>query len=440
MLNTLNLLVDLNNVNLGHITGIVLFHQSITFDSSTIPPKIGTWFHVTDFSHLTQKINQITSPEIRLSKTDIDLIISRFNIDEKLYSETKTPISPQNNMETPVVEHQHIAGRQDIEDDKPNDEIRPDLQTILNNMGLRVVHALSLPARQPQFRGIADLHLSANVSNFLERYNGQVYHHQYQGLKLYKEGENFCLATSTSSGKSDVFYMCGIDLLSRNRNAKILAVYPLKALGNQQEERWKEAIERSRLDVNVERIDGSVPRDERIRILRDSNIIIITPDVIHAWLLAKLEEGVIQDFLRNLQMVILDEIHTYTGVFGSNSSFLFRRLNHAVKVLSGNLPQFITASATVENPERHLEKLTGLKFEVVDLSSDTSGKHKIDILLLDTHDVLNKIIEIIRYFAQQTPYRSITFLDSRKMVEQVATIVNRFSDNPEENEIGLTQE
>ncbi len=431
LLNTLNLLVDLNNVNLGHITGIVLFHKDITFED-TIPERIRTWFHVTDFNHFIKKINQITSCEIRLSENDINLIISRLNISEKLHSETKTSTSPKNNMEIQreVVETQNV------------DMIQPDLQRILTEMGLNVVYTLSLPARHPEFKQIADLHLSANVSTFLERYNGQVYHHQYRGLELYKKGKNVCLATSTGSGKGDVFYMCGIDLLSRDRNAKILAVYPLKALGNQQEKRWREAVNRSGLEnVNVGRIDGSIPSEERISILKKSSIIVMTPDVIHSWLLSRLEEGSIKNFLTNLRMVVLDEIHTYTGVFGSNSAFLFRRLNHAVKVLRGNLPQFITASATVENPDRHLEKLTGLNFEVVDLSFDTSGKHKIDILLLDTcnpNDVLNKVIEIIRYFAQQTPYQSITFLDSRKMVEQVAAIVNRFTDNLE-NENNLQE-
>ena len=433
LLNTLNLLINLNNVNLGHITGIVVFHQSIIFDDLTISPKIKTWFHITDFKHFVQKINHITSPKIRLSKTDINSMITRFNITNTLYSETEISTNPQNNMEI----QEAVFEMQGIDIDKSINEIQPDLQKTLTDMGLKVVYTLSLPARQAQVKGIADLGLSKNVSNFLKRYNNQVYHHQYQGLKLYKEGKNVCLATSTSSGKSDVFFSCGIDLLSQKTNAKILAVYPLKALGNQQEERWKDAIEKSELNIRVGRIDGSVSLAERINILKNNSIIIITPDVIHSWLLSKLEEKTVKDFLKNLRMIVLDEVHTYKGVFGSNSSFLFRRLNHAVQVLSGNLPQFITASATVESPDKHLEKLTSLNFEIVDLSFDTSGKHQIDILLLDTYnpkDVLNKTTEIIRYFAKETSFQSITFLDSRKMVEQVATIVSRFSDEKVEEQ------
>ncbi|GAB4336174.1 MAG: hypothetical protein OHK0038_14360 [Flammeovirgaceae bacterium] len=431
LLNTLNLLINFSNVNLGHITGVVVFHQSIIFDDFTIPAKIKTWFHITDFRHFIQKINQITSPKIQLSENDIKAIITRLNITNTLYSETEVSTNLQNNMES----QETVFEMQGIDVDNPVNEVQPDLQKTLTDMGLKVVHTLSLPARQAQFKGIVDLKLSKNVSNFLLRYNNQVYHHQYQGLKLYTEGKNLCLATSTSSGKSDVFFMCGIDLLSQNPNAKILAVYPLKALGNQQEERWKEAVQKSQLNIKVGRIDGNIGVAERIKVLKSNNIIIITPDVIHSWLLSKLEEKTIKDFLKNLQMVILDEVHTYTGVFGSNSSFLFRRLNHAVQVLSGKLPQFIAASATVESPDKHLEKLTGLNFEVVDLSFDTSGKYQIDILLLDTYNpenVLTKTTEIIRYFAKETPFQSITFLDSRKMVEQVATIVSRFSDEKTE--------
>jgi DEAD/DEAH box helicase domain-containing protein len=61
----------------------------------------------------------------------------------------------------------------------------------------------------------------------------------------FKRGHNVCISTSTSSGKTLVFNVCGIEILNKNTDAKILAIYPLKALGIEQEARWNQVIEKS---------------------------------------------------------------------------------------------------------------------------------------------------------------------------------------------------
>src|SRR5690606_20807314 len=97
----------------------------------------------------------------------------------------------------------------------------------------------------------------------LRQFEKGIYVHQHEGIQLFKEGRDLCLATTTASGKSLVFYVCGLELLAHRPNAKVLAVYPLKALGTEQEGRWREALNDAGIDARIGRIDGSVPVSNR---------------------------------------------------------------------------------------------------------------------------------------------------------------------------------
>lgn len=123
------------------------------------------------------------------------------------------------------------------------------------------------------------------------------------------------------SGKSLVFYTAGIDTIAKNSSSKIIAIYPLKALGREQENRWVKAIEKAGLKASVGRIDGDISVNKRKSILKNCQVVIMTPDIIHTWLLSNMDDRGIIRFLTSVKLLIVDEVHTYTGVFGSNSSF-----------------------------------------------------------------------------------------------------------------------
>jgi DEAD/DEAH box helicase domain-containing protein len=146
---------------------------------------------------------------------------------------------------------------------------------------------------------------------------------------------------------------------------------------------------------------------------------VMTPDVIHAWLFSSLTSPQILDFLRNLLLVIVDEAHTYTGVFGSHAAFLFRRLLHACRKLGGHV-RFIASSATMLDPETHLARLTGEHFDVVGPELDSSPQSALLTLLADppkTKDMLTILSDLIAYVATETQDQSITVVDSRKQTE-----------------------
>jgi DEAD/DEAH box helicase domain-containing protein len=265
---------------------------------------------------------------------------------------------------------------------------------------------------------IDNLQLDSAVGNFLRKYNHQVFKHQYEALRLFKEGHNICVSTSTGSGKSDVFFMCGIEYLSKNPDGKILAIYPAKALGRQQETRWESA-----LGQVVGRIDGDVETQERLVILSRKRVIIMTPDVIHAWLLPKLKET--KDFLAKVGLVIVDEIHTYTGTFGSNSGYLFRRLRYASDIINDKNLQFIAASATIKDPDIHLNNVIGVDFSIIERDHDTSPKFDTSFYLIESNyrnrqRIFNDLRELLRSIILNTEKRVIVFVDSRTAAAEEA--------------------
>jgi DEAD/DEAH box helicase domain-containing protein len=284
------------------------------------------------------------------------------------------------------------------------------------------------PVREANCKNVKEIGLHASTTKSLESLNGQVYCHQFEAISRYLEGSNIAVTTPTASGKTLIFNTCAIETLCRNPNARITAIYPLKALASEQESRWRNAVRDAGLNnVKVGRIDGDVQTGERLRLLKSCQVLIFTPDILHAWLFFNISSTPVQEFLRNLSLLILDEAHTYSGVFGSNSAFLFRRILHANAKLGGTI-RFIASSATMSDPETHMKLLVGEDFEVIGSELDTSPQRKLHTFYVDppkTHDLLGVVSELIHFSATHTERQSVTFVDSRKQTEYLATILDR---------------
>lgn len=282
-------------------------------------------------------------------------------------------------------------------------------------------------AREAQYVPIDDLGLGAPSLSALRGYANGIYRHQREGIQRYKDGEHIAVTTPTASGKTLIFNVCALEELAAKPASRIAAIYPLKALAAEQTDRWRKLALESGLPLKVGRIDGSVQTAERLKILKESRIVVMTPDIIHAWLLSSVAAPAVLDFIKNLTLVIVDEAHTYSGVFGSNSAFLFRRLNHANRKLGGSF-RFIASSATMQDASAHLLKLTGENFGVIGSESDTSPQSALCTLLMTppkTKDILTTVSDLVTFAATKTEHQSITFADSRKQTEYLATIIDR---------------
>lgn len=143
-------------------------------------------------------------------------------------------------------------------------------------------------------------------------------------------------------------------------------------------------------------------------------------------LLPNIGDSTIWRFIQRLRLLIADEVHSYTGVFGSNTAFLFRRLEHVMD-LAGSQASYITASATMRDPSEHLRALFERGFSLVDNFHDTSGRHELTIYMVQPKgkDVLGSVSSFIEQVAKNSSARFICFVDSRKQAELVATIVAR---------------
>ena len=189
---------------------------------------------------------------------------------------------------------------------------------------------------------------------------GQLWRHQAEALGALDRGENVVVTTATASGKSMVFQAWTLHGIKVSPEPTTLVFYPTKALANDQERRWLDACELVGLpQETVGMINGDVGVNQRDPIIRGARVVIMTPDVCHAWMTRRSDSQAVREFLSRLRNVIIDEAHVYEDVFGSNASYLFRRLAIAA-VNAGNPkpPQFVAATATILSPGEHMRKLT----------------------------------------------------------------------------------
>ncbi|GBD38495.1 ATP-dependent RNA helicase SrmB [bacterium HR37] len=302
-----------------------------------------------------------------------------------------------------------------------------------------IVDVLTMPSRKAEYYGYADIGLSNQSRKYIkDSLPKGIYHHQKEAIKDFLAKKNICLTTGTASGKSLVFYVAAIEQFVRHPDSKIIAIYPLKALGREQEERWIESLRNADLSVKVGRIDGQIPVHARLGILKNSQVLILTPDIIHSWFMYNISNKAVINFLAKLSLIVVDEVHNYTGVFGSNSGFLFRRMQHIMNLL-GSSPQYIAASATISEPELHLKKLLGVEFKIIGSDLDTSPRQEVTIELVEPpsiKDLLTTLSEFMEFIARNTDYKFITFVDSRKQTEYITSIISR-SQIREDDEMSL---
>lgn len=312
-------------------------------------------------------------------------------------------------------------------------------QSFFEESRWKIVDVLKTEPREAELFGVDDLHLAPAARNFLARqYPRGIYRHQKEALRHAIAEEDVTLVTGTASGKSLVFQTAAVNMLARNPRGRVMAIYPMKALGTEQRDRWQRALESAGFetpgletmgspDSVVGRIDGNVPPGFRLNILERSKVVVFTPDIIHAWLFSNLNQPQVINFLREVKLVVVDEVHAYSGVFGSNAAFLFRRLQHLTDLL-GARPSYICASATIAHPESHLHSLIGKQFHMIGPEMDSSPRYPLDVYLAEPagkERFLDEVVKLLAYLTEHTSSRFIAFVDSRKQVELISSILNR---------------
>ncbi|MDK2929768.1 MAG: box helicase protein, partial [Methanococcus sp.] len=203
-----------------------------------------------------------------------------------------------------------------------------------------------------------NLDLPDNFKEYLLKKNKKLYTHQYSALENVRNGKNILLTTSTASGKTLSFNLPILETLQNDKDATALYIYPTKALTNDQLNNLKNLENELNITLKPEIYDGDTPNSKRKSIREKSRIILTNPHELHQVLQYNPKW---MSFFKNLKYIVIDEAHTYRGIFGSNISFLIRRLRRICEDY-GSDPQFILASATLANAKEFSEKLVGLDF------------------------------------------------------------------------------
>lgn len=181
-----------------------------------------------------------------------------------------------------------------------------------------------------------------------------LYTHQAQAVEAVAHGEHIAVVTSTASGKTLCYNLPVLDAMLRNPAATALYLFPTKALAQDQLAALRELI--GALDANIpaQTYDGDTPRDRRRATRSAGGILITNPDMLHTGILPHHTQWA--GLFENLRFVVLDELHTYRGVFGSHLANVVRRLRR-IAAFYGSAPQFICCSATIANPLELAQKL-----------------------------------------------------------------------------------
>jgi DEAD/DEAH box helicase domain-containing protein len=243
-----------------------------------------------------------------------------------------------------------------------------DIVNILTRCGLPPQESIPFPGKLGTHLPIPE-GLPGQLSAALAKYVGTttgLYSHQAKAIQAVLDDTDVCLATPTASGKSLVFMTAAVEIFIRDSRHRTLAVYPNKALIQDQMEKWEQFT--SPFGMKVGFIDGSVPTASRQDILAKSHVVAMTPDVAHAWMMSNLGKKEVARFLAALRLLVLDEAHVYDGAFGTNMAYFLRRLATAAAPY-----RVICSTATIGEPASFMKQLTGRDVMIFGLEDDGSS-------------------------------------------------------------------
>ena len=251
----------------------------------------------------------------------------------------------------------------------------------------------------------------------------ELYAHQNEALG--ESGERHVISTSgTASGKSLSFNLPVLESLALDPKSRALYLYPTKALA-QDQARKLAALELPYLRHAI--YDGDTPREDRPGVRRRSNLILTNPDMVNVGVLPHHQGW--GDFIANLRWVVVDEAHTYRGVFGSHVANVLRRLRRIARLYRAE-PRFLLASATIANPGELADCLVGEQVSVV--ASDGAPKAGRRIVMWNPpvvdertqrrRSTLSEGAELLADLVAEG-MRTICFLRSRKGIE----LIQRFA-------------
>ncbi|MBA3689290.1 MAG: DEAD/DEAH box helicase [Chloroflexi bacterium] len=204
-----------------------------------------------------------------------------------------------------------------------------------------------------------------------------LYTHQAQALEAIRGRRNVCVVTPTASGKTLCYNLPVLDAIARDPTARALYLFPTKALAADQLVELRALAGAAELDLKTHTYDGDTPPNVRSVVRAAGQVVITNPDMLHAAILPHHTKWF--KLFENLQFVVIDELHTYRGLFGSHVANVIRRLRRITRHYGAD-PIFICASATIANPRDLAERILEAPVELVDDNGAPSGRRHILVI------------------------------------------------------------
>jgi DEAD/DEAH box helicase domain-containing protein len=227
------------------------------------------------------------------------------------------------------------------------------------------------PTVSPQYADFPPgLHLKL-IDVLRKRGVEHLYTHQRAAYDAVQEGQNTVVVTPTASGKTLCYNLPVLDRILKDPDARALYLFPTKALSQDQLAELYGTIEALGADIGTFTYDGDTPQDARKAIRARASIVVTNPDMLHKGILPHHTKWV--KLFENLRYIVIDELHSYRGVYGSHLANILRRIHRLCRFYGSN-PQFLCSSATIGNPKELAEALTEREMTLVGESGAPRGE------------------------------------------------------------------
>jgi DEAD/DEAH box helicase domain-containing protein len=228
-----------------------------------------------------------------------------------------------------------------------------------------------IPAREAKFRPLPDWVRSELSEAYRAKGIKELYSHQAATAELVHSGKNVVVVTPTASGKTLCYNLPVLNAVLENSDTRALYLFPTKALAQDQLAELHDIGRRLDDRFGVFTYDGDTPNDARKAIRERGHVVLTNPDMLHTGILPHHTKWM--RLFENLRYIVLDELHTYRGVFGSHLANVLRRLRRVARFYGSN-PQFICCSATIANPGELAAQLIEDKVDVVEENGAPAGE------------------------------------------------------------------
>jgi DEAD/DEAH box helicase domain-containing protein len=286
-----------------------------------------------------------------------------------------------------------------------------------------------IPAREAEFRPMPEWVRPEVVAAYRAKGIEKLYSHQAAAAELARAAKDFVVVTPTASGKTLCYNLPVLNAVLENPDTRALYLFPTKALAQDQLAELHDLATRLDDSFGVFTYDGDTPSDARKAIRERGHIILTNPDMLHTGILPHHTKWM--RLFENLRYIVLDELHTYRGVFGSHLANVLRRLRRIAEFY-GSRPQFICCSATIANPGELAGQLTEHAVRTVEENGAPAAEK---LFVFYNPPMVNRNLGIRRSYLNETTrvakellarkLQTIVFANSRLHTEVLLTYLQQ---------------